>query len=277
MAALFFLEVLEFLEVLDYLEVLEFLDFLVVFLGWVGVAEVGHLGFAVHDTFHHLDGALAVVAFSHRGGRIDHKGCEAQQDNAYTLVEYFQETVGDDALEQRGQLAFEDIHRKGGNQHAGEEKIALRDRDFRLAKDEQRYQRRPIEPEEGIEEIEQHAPEKDAEARRNLNILELNTFGLLDSGGTFGFDEHGVHAERGEHTGADIEDPLVRDEVDKRFDRHVARQEQEERDNQQIASTDTHGKRDSVGKAVVYAGLKLREESRAETEEQRQRDTAYNA
>lgn len=229
------------------------------------------------DLLDHLFGLLVIVAIIVARGADDHKDGESDKHQTDAFVEDFEEAEGDDALKERSQLALEDVHAQSGEEDAGEESKAFAEGEILFAADEDGDQSGPVEPDDGVEEIEDNAAEIDAETGRHLHVMEVDAVGVFGFGGVACFEEHGIKTEAGHDGGADIDDPAVVEERHQIVGRDMVGNEQQGGDDKDVAGTDAIGKGDGIAEAIMDAGLELGEESRAEAEEERESDTAYYA
>lgn len=220
------------------------------------------------DLLDHLFGLLVLVAIIVAGSTDNHKDSKTDEHKADAFVEDFQETEGDNALEERSKLAFEDVHAQSGAEDAGEESKAFAEGEIFFATDEDGDQCGPIEPDDRIEEVEDNAAEIDAETGRHLHVMEVDAVGVFGFGGASGFEEHGVESEAGHDGGADINNPVVVEESHKVIGRDMVGDEQQGGDDKDVAGADTIGEGDGIAETIVDAGLQLREKGRAEAEEE---------
>ena len=180
-------------------------------------------------------------------------------------------------MQERCKLAFKDVHTKSGRQHASEEQVTLADRYVTLTANQYCYKRRPIEPDDRIEEVKCQATQVNTQARRSLHIAEVYLVCLACLGSVAGFKEHRIKAETGHNACANVNNPTIVEQQDHLLHRYVSGYEKQCRDNEYIAGANTKGKGDSVTEAVMYTCLYLREECRAKAEKQRQRNASKYA
>ena len=126
------------------------------------------------------------------------------------------------ALQERCKLAFKDVHTKSGRQHASEEQVTLADRYVTLTANQYCYKRRPIEPDDRIEEVECQATQVDTQARRSLHIAEVYLVCLACLGSVAGFKEHRIKTETGHNACANVYNPTIVEQQDHLLHRYVS-------------------------------------------------------
>ena len=227
--------------------------------------------------FDHLGGGRALLLLTFAGFGVDlvvdhgddEVGGKSKHQDTAAFIGDVEQLGGDDALKQRSGLAFEHVEAEGGAQHTYEEDVALGDGEVEFAGHEGEH-RYPINPDEGIDEVDDKAlDENGAAARFVFAALEFDAR-------LFAFERGDVFAEiaythkRYDSTadGGDVGIVKQLKKVD------VAEDGEHKEDNDDIARANAESKGIGLVEAVFDAGAQLRKEGRAETEEQRQRDTA---
>ena len=176
----------------------------------------------VHYLLHHLDRSLVAVLFKTRHCGDNHKDGKPDKNQAHTFVKNLKESIGYYALQERCKLAFKDVHTKSGRQHASKEQVTLADRYVALTANQYCYKRRPIEPDDRIEEVECQATQVNTQALRSLHIAEVYLVCLACLGSVAGFKEHRIKAETGHNACANVYNPTIVEQQDHLLHRYVS-------------------------------------------------------